>query len=321
LLKLLLRCMKIPSFNFIILFLLQCFLLSEVHAQGSIHEFNREHGNFFHIYFSERTDVRAGYLYEPSADESAGPGSFDLHNAFFDFSSVLALSKDSFFSLGGKFESRRYLFSIVDDAKTRTGSENLYAVAFSPGIGIFLTDSILAWGSVTLGNYSDLEGGILDIDDYQLLADARLIYQINPGAQIVLGAAYTNNYLSQRLLPVIGIRLLSESGKLHISIDLPFHGRIGYYFSPYFEGFTQLVVTGDRYQARINGEDLRVGVHDERYGIGGRFWLGSYLSWTVEGGRTLSSQLRFMTSDPGQFSRNGSLEQHWYLRSYLGLAF
>jgi hypothetical protein len=295
--------------------------INTVSAQSSIQEFNRAHGNFFHVYFAERTDVRAGYLFEPSAKESGGPGAFDLHNSFLNFSTVFARSEDTFFSLGGDFEVRRYLFSVVEDAGTRTGSENLYKIAFSPGVGTFLTDNILAWGSATFGNYSDLEGGVFNRDDYQLLADARLVFQVNPGAQIILGVSYTNNYLNQRLLPVLGLRLLSESGTLHISVDLPFHGRIGYYFTPHIEGFTQVVVSGDRYQAKINGEDVSVGVHDERVGVGARFWLGSFFSFTVEGGRTLNSQLRFMRTDPGQFGRNGSLDMHWYMRTYIGVAF
>ncbi len=305
------------------------FYARSVYAQSissldSIQEFNQAHGSFFHLYFAERTDVRAGYLFEPSVEESKGPGKFDLHNPFLNFSTVFAVDEGMFFSLGGEFEARRYLFSHVADASTgsrRTAPENLYKIAFSPGVGKFLTDSILAWGSLTLGNYSDLKGGVLDKDDYQLLADARLVFQINPGAQLIFGAAYTNNYLNQRLLPVLGLRLLSESGKLHISVDFPFHGRIGYYVTPYVEGFTQIVVSGDRYQAQINGEDIRVGVHDERLGVGARFWLGSYVSFTLEGGRTLNSQLRFMRSDSREFGRNGALDMHWYLRTYIGLAF
>lgn len=305
------------------------FGISAVYADGTIDAFNREHGSFFHVYSAERTDLRVGYLYEPDAKESSAgttgsKGSFDLQNIFLNFSSVFALSEDSFFSLGGDFESRRYQFSTSgfgDGGQVRSSTESLYKIAFSPGFGTFLTDSILAWGTVTIGNYSDLQGGAFSKDDYQLLGEGRLIFQINPGAQIIVGASYTNTYLDQRLLPIFGLRLLSESGKLHIAIDLPLYGRIGYYFTPYIEGFGQVVVTGDRYRTNVSGEDLTIGVHDERVGVGVRFWLGSYVSLTLEGGRTIDSQLRFMKVSSPIFSGDGSLDMHWYGRAYLGLAF
>jgi hypothetical protein len=305
----------------IILFFFLIATIETVMAESSLEEFRKAHSSFFHVYFPERTDVRAGYLHEPGARESNGPGEFDLHNSFLQFSTVIPKSKDTFFSLGGDFEVRRYLFEVVDGISTRAGSQNFYKVAFSPGIGAFLTDKILAWGSLTFGNYSDFQGGIFNWGDYQLLGQAKLIFQINPGAQVLFGVSYTNTYLDQRFLPFVGIRLLSESGKLHISADLPFHGRVGYYVTPHIEVFGQIVITGDRFEGRVGDQDLTLGVHDERLGGGVRFWLGSYVSLTLEAGRTLNNELRFITLNPGQFTPKGDVDMHTYFRTYLGFAF
>lgn len=43
-------------------------------------------------------------------------------------------------------------------------------------------------------------------------------------------------------------------------------------------------------------KDSNVGVHDERAGIGLRFWLGRNISWTFEGGQTVNSEFKFYTS-------------------------
>ncbi len=279
--------------------------------------FKNAHGAFFKLYNPERTDIRVGYLHELDAKESDGPGEFSLNNPYAEFLVQMPLGEDAFFSLGGEFELRRYIFKPVDGAATRAGSENLYAIDFSPGLGYFLNNDVLVWAQGTLGNYSDLEGGITDLDDYQLLGKVSFVFNINPGAQIVLGASYSNDYLDQRFLPFIGLRLMSDTGKFSLSVDLPFHIRAGYYISPEIELFTQLVVSGDRYQANINGLDLKVAAHDERAGLGLRFWIFNKLSLTFEGGRTLGSELRFEDKQAGQF-RTNDIQSHWYARSYLG---
>lgn len=298
-------------FIFLVLFLISMPVLS------ADDDFKNAHGDFFKLYSPERTDLRFGYLYEMQGQEDKGPGEFDLHNSFADFTLQMPLGENAFFSLGGEFELRRYLFELVDGASTRAGSQNLYGVSVNPGFGFFLTDDILLWGQSTLGNYSDLDGGFTDLDNYQLLGKVSLVFRINPGAQVVVGATYSNDYLDNRFLPFLGLRLMSDTGKFSLSLDLPFHVRGGYYLTPEIETFAQVVVSGDRYKASINGEDLDIGVYDERAGMGLRFWLFDKVSLTFEGGRTLGSELRFNDYRAGQFTSD-DIEPHWYGRSYLG---
>ncbi|HMO17302.1 MAG TPA: DUF6268 family outer membrane beta-barrel protein [Oligoflexia bacterium] len=313
------------KWNFQFCILISCFIsilinsdLAKSESGGTL--FRKAHGDFFHLYSAERTDLRAGYIYEPGAKEKSGPGEFDLHNYYTEFTLLSPLGEDSFFSIGGDFSVRRYLFSIVDSAPTRIGSENLYKFTFRPGWGIFLTDDVLVWGEADIGLYSDLERGLANRDDYRILGSAQIIFRLNPGAALLAGVSYSNTYLDQVTLPFIGLRMLSESGQTHISIDFPFHARLGYYFNPQLETFAQFTVSGDRYRTEIEGREFDIGIHDQRAGLGARFWLGSYLSLTFEGGRTVGSELRFMTPNPGQFLE-ADISPHWYVQSYMGLAF
>ena len=283
-------------------------------------DFRSSHSDFFHLYFPERTDLRAGYVHEWTAKEQNGAGEYSLNNFFMDGMFQASVSKDSFMSFGGGFDMRQYDFQSNPTFRTGTKEENLYKINFAPGFGTFINDDFLFWAQAKIGNYSDLDAGALNLDDYLVLGSGEFVYRINPGAQVVLGASYSNDYLNQKLLPILGLRLMSDTGAFTLAMDLPFRFRVGYYITPHIEVFGQAVAKGDRYNVRLNGDEFNVGVHDERAGGGIRFWLGSNLSLTFDGGRTLRSQLKFYTANPGQFI-NGDIESHWYAQSYLGVAF
>lgn len=56
------------------------------------------------------------------------------------------------------------------------------------------------------------------------------------------------------MLPFVGIRLMSTREHLIYGADFPFNARVGYYLTPHIETFAQMVVKGDRYRMRLNGE-------------------------------------------------------------------
>lgn len=282
--------------------------------------FRENHADFFHLFSTERTDMRIGYLQELEANEEVGPGSYELQNVFFDSLFQASFSRDSFFSIGATFDARQYDFSSPRTVRTYQSEENLYKMTIQPGIGFFINDDFLFWAQSELGHYSDLDQGMSSLDNYQAWGNAQIVYRLHPGTQLLAGISYSNDYLDQQLLPFVGIRIMSDTGAFHLAVDLPFMARVGYYLTPKIETFGQIKVSGDRYRTRVNGETFNVGVHDERAGIGLRFWLGNHVSLTFEGGRTLSSELRYYTQRPGQFL-NGDIEPHWYVQSYLGLAF
>ena len=310
---------KILIISFLMFTSITTNVLAETQNKKNSDSFVTNHSDFFHLFFSERTDLRVGYLNELNAKEQSGSGEYKLQNAYIDGLFQAQISKDSFMSFGGTLDARSYDFT-DNISRADLDKENLYKLEFQPGIGAFLNDDFLFWAQAKIGSYSDLDKGPLQIDNYQLLGNVQLVYRLNPGAQLIGGVSYSNDYLEQRLLPFLGIRLLSDTGALHVSIDLPFSARVGYYLTPKIETFVKLIAKGDRYRMRLNGEDFDVGVHDERGSIGLRFWLGNHVSWTFEGGRTLTSQLKFYAPAPGQFI-GGDIESHWFAQSYLGLAF
>lgn len=282
--------------------------------------FRENHSDFFHLFFPERTDLRLGYLEEWEAKESSGLSGYDLKNAFLEGLFQAQISRDSFLTFGGMLDARRLKFSSNEFFRTSSNEEDLYKFAFVPGFGTFINDDFLFWTQAEVGSYSDLDSGPLDKDNFQAWGNAQLVYRLNPSAQLLIGVSYSNDYLETNLLPFFGIRLMSDTGAFHLAADLPFNARVGYYITPYIETFAQMIVKGDKYRMRLNGEKFNVGVHDERAGIGLRFWLGSNVSWTFEGGRTISSELKYYSTQPGQFI-NGEIDSHWFAQSYLGVAF
>jgi hypothetical protein len=287
----------------------------------NVNDFRNNHSDFFHLYSTERTDLRLGYLREFSAEEDFGTNEYDLDNFFAEGLFQASTSKDTFFSFGGNFDVRKYDISNNKFNFSNDSSEQLYKIAFSPGFGTFINDDFLIWGQTQIGNFSDLDDGFFNLDDYLVLGRIELIYRLNPSAQLIFGAAYSNDYLTQNLLPILGLRLMSDTGAFQLAIDAPFRIRVGYYLNPRIEVFSQVVAKGDRYNIRLNGDEFTVGVHDERAGGGIRFWLGNHVSLTFEGGQTLNSQFKFYRDSlKSQFS-DGDIKPHWFAQSYLGLAF
>ncbi len=280
--------------------------------------FKEAHADFFHLFFAERTDLRVGYLYEMDAKGGSNAPEYQLHNAFVDGLFQAQVSTDSFVSIGTTVDARRYDFS--QGSNLNFDSEDLYKVSLKPGFGTFINDDFLFWAQLELGSYSDLDRGPIEAENYQALGNIQFVYRLNPGAQLLAGVSYSNTYLEQKLLPFVGIRLMSDTGAFQLAVDLPFNARAGYYLNPHIETFAQIVAKGDRYRVRMNDQDFNVGVHDERAGIGIRFWLGSQVSLTFEGGRTLNSQFKFYTDTP-QLYYDGDIDPHWFAQSYLGIAF
>lgn len=296
-------------------FICLSFVSAEQHISNN---FKESHADFFHLFFAERTDLRAGYLYEMDAKGNETSPEYQLQNAFIEGLFQAQVSRDSFVSIGVNLGARRYHFSGGNDPKL--DSDDLYKVAFTPGYGTFINDDFLIWGQLELGSYSDLDRGPIQSENYQALGNIQLVYRLNPGAQLLAGISYSNDYLEQRLLPFVGLRLMSDTGAFQLVLDLPFKARAGYYLNPHIETFAQVVAKGDRYRVRTDGEDFNVGVHDERAGIGLRFWLGNQISLTFEGGRTLNSEFKFYTDTPQHFY-DGDIDPHWFVQSYLGIAF
>ena len=84
-------------------------LLARPPALASDNEaFAAEHGSFFHLLRSERSDVQLGYLLERDQESETGGTKFDLDIFYGRFELPFALNSDFYLRYGFDYEARQY---------------------------------------------------------------------------------------------------------------------------------------------------------------------------------------------------------------------
>jgi hypothetical protein len=300
---------------------LPCLLLFALPAPGfaADEDFAAAHGDFFHLMFFEWSDIRAGYLMQPDSKADSGDGKFDLQVFSTDFELPLALSDDFFLRIGAQYEGRQYDFG--DDGWTgwNTEKQTLHKAVVTPGLGVFITDDLLLTGRAIAGAYSNFDGG-LESDDFKAYGDGLLVYRLNPEAQILAGASYSEAFEDYDVVPLLGFRLLSEDGRLRINLTAPVEIKVGYELIDGVEVFGGCWASGDRYNARVDGENIKIEVRDRRVGGGLSFWLGSHLNLVLEGGVLLESELEFVSERRNVRSTSDKVEPAGYFGGHIGVA-
>ena len=278
-----------------------CLLLQPAAAEPR-EEFNNAHGDFFRLYSPDFRNLSLSYLYQPETEEDGGAGEFDLGLFEADLQLPFPTGRDTYFSLTAGFESRDYEFVSVSGAITDVESETFYGVPIGAEIGIFTSDDFFFTASTTVGVYSNLDDS-LEEDDIQVFGDLIAVYRLNPGALILGGARVDNTFEDVRIYPLVGLRIRSTSGKLHISLTIPKEVTVTYSSTYWLDLFGGLSVDGNDYRARGLGTapDFNVYVRDIRVGGGLRLWLGEYINLGVEGGTTVESVYEYKVSGAGQF--------------------
>ena len=280
-------------------------------------DFTATHRDFFALLRPDHADITLGALYEPEHEEENGAGSFSLKR-FSGAGELLApLGKELFLRGGLEYGASMYDFDRVEGARAAVREETLHRAVASGGMGIFLTHNLLLTGVATIGMYSDFEDG-LDFDHSALYGNGMLIYRINPGAQLLVGAERSEVFDDTPLFPLLGIRLLSEDGSLHVSLTLPLEARVGWRLTTQSELYLRGKVDGDRYHIDVNGEEVDVAIHDQRVGLGAQLWFGEHVGLTLEGGLAVGSEFELKTVDAGQF--RGDLKEAGYISVELGFA-
>lgn len=302
------------------LFLLIALFSVPTQAQTDAERFSNQHRSFFHLYQPRGNDISFGYLLEPDSEEEGGPGAYEFQQFDFKATFISPLSLTEYASLSLAYGQRRYNFDIIDAASTRAGSEILHRSVVSLGIGSFLGEQTLFKATLDFGNYSDLDGG-LETDDFRINAGAELIYRLNPGAQLIGGVLASEDFEDQEIIPLLGLRLISDDGALHISLTAPKEIQVIYRLDNTTELYAGGWLMGERYRVSLGPDNKKFDIRyqDRRLGLGLVQWLGSNTNIEIEGGYSLSSELEFHTPNPGQFS--GDLDYAPYLRAQLGFAF
>lgn len=279
-------------------------------------EFLNAHKSFFSLLSPESTNVSLGYILERSHDEENGNGSFDLNNFSLDVDLAKATSQDSFINYGGHYEARAYDFDNVVGIAS-TGSETFHRLELDFGMGKFIHDDLLAHAQVSLGLHSNLED--LDGDAFSVLGKGILVYRFNPGVQFLGGLSATEEFDDTSVFPLLGLRLQSTDGKMHISLTAPLSLRVTYNLSPASQIYTGYWISGNEYNLEVNGTKFDVFQQDRRAGVGYTHWFNGHLNLTFETGAAIGSELEFKLPGAGSFS-DGDLDNAFYAALRVGYA-
>ena len=278
-------------------------------------KFNPAHGSFFRLLLGEDEEqAGCGYLYQPGNEQKSGGGEFDLQQYQGRLDVPLPVERDLYFTLGGNYMLSKYDledYRLVDD-----DSLSLYQGAVRVGAGYFISDDLLFTGWASEGAYSDFEESPSG-DAYRLHARALLVYRLNPGAQLLAGAAKDDTFEDTDYYPVAGVRLLSENGKIYVNLTLPLEAEAGYRFTPQFKTYVRGSISGQRYETSLRSGDGEARTEDKRLGIGALLWLGSHVKVGVEGGAAMDSKFELST---GSREEGGKSDPAPYVLGTVGLA-
>ncbi len=306
--------------SFFVLLLLALLTSSSAYAQLAAEEFRAAHGDFFHLLRSDRSDVQLGYLSDSGQKTSRGAAEFDVDQFYGRFELPIPMKRDFFLRAGFDYTARRYEFTAIDEVLTGISDDIFHRGAVLGGAGVFLTDSVLLTSALKLGVFSNFGDGI-EGSDFDVRGEAMLVYRLNPGAQLLLGARLSEDFESTSFYPLLGLRLLSEDGRLHINVTLPVEIRVGYNFFQPFQVFGRIGISGERYNYTDGpgGADGELHVQDRRLGGGISLWLGNYVNLELEAGVTLDSSIQIELADTPEIDRD--IDNSGYFRAQLGFGF
>ncbi len=310
--------MRKIAMNGCLTLLLSVGLSAEAVSADVAEEFTAEHRDFFHLFRAPVPEIALGASYQPSTQEESGSAEFDRAKWYGKFEIPIPTATERYLRFGGEYEQGIYDFKDADDGETAVSSKTLHRIVLHAGYGFFLNPDLLLTGIASPGIFSDLDGSV-DENDFDMQGNALIVYRFNPGAQLIAGVRVGEEYDDWPVLPLAGIRLLSEDGSTHISVTLPLEARVGYYLDPSTELYTGLWVTGDEYQAELGPDDteLNIQVQDRRIGGGARFLFSDHLSLSIEGGVALQSEFDFEAEQTNHF--RGDVDPTGYIALQLGI--
>lgn len=281
--------------------------------------FVQAHNDFFNVLLPDNSDMKLGYLLQPSNDEDGGPGKYDLQTFSGQLEIPIPLSTNTYLRAGGGYGARKYDFKELAGVPTSSSEDTLHKVYGLIGYGQFFNPDLLFASSARLGAYSDFSGGLSE-DDFQLYLDGMFVYRVNPGTQLLLGLAYNKIFDDAPLIPLIGFRIVSSDGQLRLTLTAPVEVRVDYQLDQKTQLYAGAWIEGDQYRIQTGPTkiELDAQVQDRRIGGGFLYWFTDHLNLGVEGGATLGSQFEFKLDNAGQF--NGDMQSAPYVAATVGLS-
>ncbi len=285
--------------------------------------FSGDHRDFFRLLRPNGTDAEFGYLYQPSNEEGDGSAEFDLNNFFAKLELPFPVSSDFYLRGGFEYSFQRYEFDLPEEANLQEDSKDVHKIVINAGVGYFVSNDLLLTVLASPGIYSDLDETI-DEDDLQLNGNGMLVYRLNPVTQLLAGVSYGEDFDDTPVLPIVGIRMLSEEGRVHINLTFPLEARLGYNITPKTELYGGYWISGNEYNVRFGeregGGEKEFSFHqqDRRVGGGAVIWFTDALNIRIEGGASVGSELEFKVAGPDIF--DGDLDPTGYVTLSLGMA-
>lgn len=298
--------------NFKYILLITLTLLVGDSFADSTSAISSRHRDFLKLYFFHKPEFSAHYDLNSEAEEKDGPSSFDLQSLRLKADLPVSISEDTYLNLGGFYQRGRYEFDDASFAPSYESSVRLHELWLAAGVGHFFSDDLFFKGDVTLGSYSDFSEPF-DEDSLRVFSHAELVYRINPGAQLLLGARYSEDFDSTDIFPVFGIRLQDASGRLHLSLTAPIAAKIAYHLNSNSEAYISYGLEGDVYNVELGPQDLNfdIRLQQRKIALGYRQWLNSNFAMNFEVGANYQSEFKYQLDGAGQFE-DGKLDTFYF---------
>ncbi|MBP9837822.1 MAG: hypothetical protein KBC84_03825 [Proteobacteria bacterium] len=253
--------------------------------------FKTAHGDFFKLYFSDRSELQLQYLLGLNQKDSNGPGKFNLNYFTAKGEIPLPQGRDTYFRFGADYGARFYNFKNSAGALSDLDSETFHRIQGSYGIGQFINDDFLLTGIAKLGLFSNLHGNP-EQDDFRINGDVIAVWRMNPGTQLVGGLAKANDFADTDYYPILGIRLLTEDGKFRISVTIPREARLDYNITSSSTIYGLLSLSGEKYNLYFSDPDRKVStfIQDKHLGLGADHWFSTHIGVGLEAGLTIDAK-------------------------------
>ncbi len=291
-----------------VLFLISPAALAE---RGAITD---EHRDFLKLFYFHRPELKIDYEFHTEVDEEDGSGSVSQQVWGIEVDVPVFVSGDTFYTWGAGYQSRRFDFSASGREASLSGEGNFQQAFFRAGIGHFFSRDLFFSGHIQPGILSNFGDGF-DQEALALYAEGVFAYRLNPGAQLIAGLRFSEDFDDSPIFPLLGVRLQESTGKFHISLTAPLNFTFSYHLDR--NSFLYLLgnIEGFRYAVDADSisDTFDAQFHQRKIGIGAERWITSNITLGLELGATIESELQLKSDDVGEF-RSGELEQGFYVQ-------
>lgn len=273
----------------------------------STDEFLAAHSRFLSLYRQDIRDITLDYDIESSKDSDDGDLKYDLSTIAFNSEVLFPLSENLALRTGLAYKQSAYDFSFEEG--TEFGEPNfdmrLHQGFLRFGVAYYLNPKVLLTTFIDAGVSSDFEDGI-GSDTLTHEFEAEVVFEMNPGAQLLFGLRRGYEFEDFSVYPLVGIRLIGTEGRLRLSATLPIEVKMQYRLSEWFDSYALVKFTGAEYEIGYGPGDQKgtLTVMQRRVAAGIQFLPGSTFVLQLEVGAGVDDSLEFDFDNTDSDSRS-----------------